>query len=296
MTLKKARFILPLLLLTACATTPKVEVTPVEIKPVTQIKSDPFDAESVANMGDLYFKSESYTEALTEYSKLLAYDPNSVRAGLGAGQTFLALGQYENANAIFGSDKFDWPEDQKDQVEIGKILAGIFSDQYDNPETALHDGMMIDPDDPRLWNAKGHLHDKKGEWMEALSCYVTALETGKGRSGTINNMGMSLLLQGRFDEALPKFEQAVDLSPRTDLYDNNRRMSQILSGDLIRALEDIEDNRASDILNDAGYVAMQRDRRGLAGLLFQKAIEISPVFHAKASANLKTLQTPEQLP
>jgi len=37
------------------------------------------------------------------------------------------------------------------------------------------------------------LHDKKGEWMEALSCYVTALETGKGEFALALALGFVLI-------------------------------------------------------------------------------------------------------
>ena len=286
------------LLLTACATT-KAEVTPVQITPITQIKSEPFDPAETLDKADKYFVAENYTGALQEYSRLLSFDPDHVSAKLGAGESLLALGKFDNAAQVFWSNDFEGLDPEVlERVKIGQILSGVQTDRYEKPETAIHDGFLVRPDDARLWNAKGRLHDNQGEWMESLFSYVRALDIGQLRSGTINNMGMSLLLQGRHKEALKKFDQAVSLSPNTQIYDNNLRMTHIILGDYIKALDDVAETRASNLFNDAGYVAMQSGRDQLAQIFFTKALQISPVHHAKAQANLDvlTLQDLEKSP
>ena len=277
------------LLFTACATT-KAEVTPVQITSVTQIKSEPFDPAETLDEAEEYFTAENYTGALQEYSRLLSFDPDHVSAKLGAGESLLALGKFKNAAQIFWDNDFEGldPEDLE-RVKIGQILSGVQTDRYEKPETAIHDGFLVRSDDARLWNAKGRLHDNQGEWMESLFSYVTALDIGQLRSGTINNMGMSLLLQGRHKEALNKFYQAVSLSPDTQIYDNNLRMTHILLGDYINALNDVTETRASNLFNDAGYVAMQSGQDQLAEIFFTKALQISPVHHSKAQANLDSM-------
>jgi len=283
------------LLLGACASTSAVTVMPVEIKPVTQIKSEPFVPEEVAELAREYFAAEQFSDALKEYNRLLAFDPSDEKARLGKANSHLALGEYSKAAMIFWTDDTDWSEAiDLTEIEIGRTLSGIYTDRFDSVGKALNDGLAVDPEDGRVWNAKGQWHDGRKEWMSALSAYVTALKTGRTRSGTINNMGMSLLLQGRYEEAQRKFEQAGVISPKTEIYDNNLRMSLILLGDLEQALAGIDERRGSDLLNDAGYVAMQRGQNALAERLFLNALEISPVFHAKAQDNLDALR--ETLP
>ncbi len=282
--------VISLALLTACSTAPNVEITPVNITPVTEIKSEPFDPSEVLELADSHFSDENYSAALKEYSRLLTFDAANMSAKLGAGESLLAMGKYENAAQLFWVSNFDGiNEIDQERLEIGQILSGLHTHKYERPETAIHDGFLIRPNDARLWNAKGRLHDSQSQWMESLFSYVTALDIGQWRSGTINNMGMSLLLQGRYQEARKKFDQAVRLSPDTEIYDNNRRMTHILLGDYPKALDNIQDDQASDIFNDAGYVAMQSGRAGLAQIFFSKALEISPVHHAKAQANLAHL-------
>lgn len=276
-------------ILSGCAS--GVNVTPVNIQPIQQIKSDPFDPDETLVSAKKMFEQENYTGALGDFLKVSAYDPQRQDARLGMADSFLALGQYKRAARIFWHPDPAWQEGEYTQeIAVGKILSGIYTQQFDNVETAINDGMVLDPNDARLWNAKGRWHDGRREWMEALSCYVAAMELGQWRSGTINNMGMSLLMQDRTEEAKEKFLQAVDLSRDTEIYDNNLRMTHILQGNLRAALDDIADRRAANILNDAGYVAFKKDKFELAEMLFSKALEISPIFHADAQANLDLLR------
>jgi len=278
------------IILTGCKTT-KVAVTPVNIQPVEQIKSDPFDPHAAMDEAKDDFAEENYRSALENYAQVYAYDPTEIKALFGQAQSHLAMGDYLKAARIFWSENLNkLGEDFADQVAIGKILSGVYTDRYDNPISAINDGMMLSPDDARLWNAKGQYHDRRAEWMDALGAYLEAMKTGDWQAGTVNNMGMSLLLQDRLDEARDKFEQALGLKPDSEVYDSNLRMVHILQGDLKKALSGLSETRAADVLNDAGYVAMKRQKNGLAQGLFKKALEISPVYHAKAQANLDSLE------
>lgn len=268
-----------------------VEVTPVYYDSTEEIKSDPFDPDGGFTLAETLFRSERYADALVEFVKVMEHDPSRVEARFGAGESFLALGKYHAAAKIYWDDEFNWPDDEAgDTLQIGRILSGIYTDRFENQASAIHDGMVLSTNDARLWNAKGQWHDRRAEWMDALVCYVTAMDIGERHSGTINNMGMSLMLQGRYEEALGKFSQAKYLSPKTEIYDNNLRMSQIMMGELRSALSDIDESRGADILNDAGFVAYQRGQIKQASKLYQKAIEISPVHHVKAQANLDLLR------
>lgn len=281
------------IILSACAS--GVKVTPVNIEPVQQIKADPFDPDEVFETAQSQFEEENYTDALYSFSQIMAYDRQRLDARLGAGETLLALGRFEKAARIFWHEGSGWEQSEfAIPASIGKTLSGIYTDRIENVETAINDAMVLSSEDARLWNAKGQWHDRRGEWIDALTCYVTAMDQGKWRSGTINNIGMSLLLQGRYREAKAKFTQAHDMSQQTEVYDNNLRMAHILTNDLSAALADISERRAADILNDAGYVAQKRGQDSLAKLLFEKALDISPVFHPNAQANLNRLLSDDE--
>jgi len=284
------------LLISGCASS-KFNLEDLDVRPVETVESQEFDIDAVFETASEHFADENYVLALAEYSRIMNYDPLHEAARLRVGETLLALGEYRAAYALFWDEEFTWSDrTDTDRLELGRQISGIYTDKFENIETAINDGMMINPEDPRLWNAKGQLHDRRGEWIEALSSYVLALQKSDRQSGTINNMGMSLLLQGRYEEAKGKFEQAVSMSPGTTIYDNNRRMSLILLDDLQSALEDIKVTQAADILNDAGYVAQKRGELTRADRFYSKALEISPVFHLKASTNRDALRQAQSEP
>ena len=270
----------------ACATT-KVEVTPVTVEPIEQIKSAPFNVEEVYDDAIQDFEKNDYLSALNGFKQVQAYDPDRLTAVFWQAEAYLALGEYEKAANIYWAHNWSFLNDDLSQkMRTGKVLSGVYTDRYEKPEAAIHEAMVEAPNDPRLWNAKGQYHDRQEEWMDALSAYIEAMKSGKWQAGTINNMGMSLLMQGRLKEAENKFKQAHEMSPDIRVYDNNLRMAYILNGDLKKALADMDESRAANVLNDAGFVALSRDKKDLAKTLFNKALEISPVFHAKAQANL----------
>lgn len=291
--MRKLVAILCALIASGCAST-AVEITPVHVEPVQTIKSEPFDPDAVFDTAKESFASKSYLKALKGFNQVLAYDPERLDARFWRAETYLAMGDYNQAADIYWSQ--DWSglsDDLAANLQIGMVLSGVYADKFENPVSAIHDAMTDHPNDPRLWNAKGQHHDRRGEWMDALSAYIEAMKSGKWQAGTINNMGMSLLLQGRIDEAKTKFEQAHNLLPDNQIYENNMRMSYILLGDLKKALNGVSETRAANILNDAGFVALSRNKNGLAKKLFEKALETSPVFHAQAQANLDSLSSLE---
>jgi len=143
--------------------------------------------------------------------------------------------------------------------------------------------------DARLWNALGLYYDARGRHIDSQDIFIRAIASGSDRAAAINNMGMSLMRQRRYDEALAKFEQASALNPNSRRYDNNRRMVLALGYDFEAAIKDVSQQRAAQVLNDAGYIALTRGRRDLAKQLFKRAIATSPVYFPVAEANLASM-------
>ncbi|MGD1878233.1 MAG: tetratricopeptide repeat protein [Kiloniellaceae bacterium] len=71
--------------------------------------------------------------------------------------------------------------------------------------------MRSDPKDPRPYNALGILHDQVGEHATAQALYRTALTQDPKNHSLRNNLGLSLALDGKRDEAIEVLaELAVD--------------------------------------------------------------------------------------
>lgn len=278
------------LTLTACATTRQVSVT--ETAPVnssyvevTPVLTQGLSAEQQADIlqaGQAAFAAKDYALAYTEYQKL-SFEPGGETYALRLGDCAFALGHFETARAHFEMAA------RSPQRYAGLVLARIALGQVQDPELELNAALEINLADFRLWNALGRFYDGRERWIEAQEIYVRAIVSGADRAAVINNMGISLMAQGRYGEAQDKFYQAMELSPDVALYDNNRRLTLALLGEYNRVDDVLSSEAAAVLYNDAGYIAMQRGKRNLARTLFERALEASPVHLVKAEENLKLL-------
>ena len=80
------------------------------------------------------------------------------------------------------------------------------------------------------------------------------------------------------------------MKPDRTLYDNNRRLTLALMSEHDAAIDNIESDRAADIFNDAGYIALTQKKLDVADTLLNQAVTLSTSFHADAIANLDILE------
>ncbi|MBL4869526.1 MAG: hypothetical protein JKX72_01095 [Robiginitomaculum sp.] len=282
------------LIVSGCATTtpPTINVRPVPLAGQVDVHFDEDYQLAVTSYAD-----GKYGLAYTAYKKLLMRSPKETKALLGFADAALAMvGQgssYQEEAILVYTRLINTPGIAKDilrQANTGIILLQSLSADKNSADII---NLATNSDDPRVWNALGRGYDKTGEWISALDAYLTALnlsyETGQTIAPVQNNMGMSLLLQGRTNEAVKKFKQAHLASPHIKLYDNNYRLGLIFVGHLSRAIEDIEDGQAAQLLNDAGFIAAGIGETARARTLYQHAIHLSPVYFQTAEQNLRAL-------
>lgn len=210
-------------------------------------------------------------------------ETGTLRADLG--NALLGLAQYKDALAHFRAAPRT-PESFAGAV-LCKAALGISEDI----EVELNDALEINLSDTRLWLALGRFYDGQDRSIEARSTFVQALKFGADHAVIVNSLGMSLLRSGRHEAALEKFQQANAIEPDVAVFDNNRRLTLALQGDFSGAVSGISENRAARIYNDAGFIAAGAGKMDVARALYNKALQISPVYFAPAQANLDALKT-----
>ena len=129
------------------------------------------------------------------------------------------------------------------------------------------------------------------DWATADSAYARAASVAPERGEVANNQGWSLLLRGRWTEALAKFEQAAQLDPRTPRIANNLELARDALKERLPQREPGENDQAwSARLNDAGVAAASRGERGRAIAAFAQAIETRTAWYGRAADNLAAVQ------
>jgi len=301
------------LIMGACATIKpamEIQVRPV-LKSTGSVEQQDFHIETALADAQKLQRLSDYAASYDAYNVLLMHirtkeTEHKVRADvfLGLADSALPLSwrgaTYKaRAREIYNkiSEDVDSVEDHKRRAKSGILLLDIASFKPDATEKYLHLALEDSPNDLRLWNALGTLHDGNGKWLNALDAYVQALaitkKTNANTAAIVNNMGMSLLMQGRKKEALIKFKQAYKSNPKMPVYGNNLRLAQTLLGKTSSTLEGLSETRTAQIYNDAGVIAQAQGNLRKARSLYKKAIEKSPVYFAVAEKNLAGLMSNE---
>lgn len=94
----------------------------------------------------------------------------------------------------------------------------------------LHRAVVLEPDEPDLWNDLGLAEDGLGHPLEAERAFRRALELAPGMSNALANLSILLLDQYRHDEARAIIDQLLDADPGSYLGLRSRARLAIQEG------------------------------------------------------------------
>jgi len=191
-------------------------------------------------------------EAIEEFQKVLKKNPDHALALEGIGRALFRMGAYEPARKHFQHalrvDPKLW--------RVHSFL-GVIHDYQKHPETAIHEyqaAIRLKPDEGLLYNNLGISYSLMGDYERAVAAFSEALKTRSSHVKIYNNLGLALSELGRYKEALEAFRRGVG---------------------------------EAQAYNNLGCTYLQDGDRDKAIRSFEKAMELSPTFYAKASENLR---------
>jgi tetratricopeptide (TPR) repeat protein len=204
-------------------------------------------------MADLAYASGKNAEALARYETVLKRAPANRAVLEPAGIAALKLGNVERASELLSR------------------------------ATAVPSASW------RAWNALGVVADLRSDWVTADDCYSQAMKLAPDELGPINNQGWSLLLRGRWQDALGYFEKASAINPKAKRAGNNLELARnALAAELPARRAGETDESWAARLNDAGMAAAILGDRGRAIAAFTQALDASGTWYARAANNLET--------
>jgi Flp pilus assembly protein TadD len=208
-------------------------------------------------LADLAFAKKNWPEAATRYSALATAAPNDGRSAERAAIADIMLGQLSTAETL--------------------------------ADTAIASGKAS----WKAWNAKGVLCDFKGDWEGADEAFATAAKMKPDEPDILNNQGWSLILRGKWMEAINPLEQASILDPKSTRIQNNLELARAAIADRLPERKAGEtDSDFAARLNDAGVAAEERGDRARAVAAFSQALAAKDSWYARAANNLEKVQTP----
>jgi Flp pilus assembly protein TadD len=206
-------------------------------------------------LADLAFQSGDYSTALVRYKALLATNSGDLALAGRAGIAALRMGEMERAAVLL-------------ERATRSPLASW-----------------------REWNARGAAADHLADWDVADLAYSKAMELAPERAEAANNFGWSLLIRGRWAEAVEQLERATTLDPNSPRIANNLDLARAaVSEDLPQRRRDESDSDWSARLNDAGVIARLRGEQKQAIAAFAQAIEARSLWFERAANNLALAQ------
>ena len=143
----------------------------------------------------------------------------------------------------------------------------------------------------RAWNSRGVVADHFGDWRMSEEAYGRAAALSPDQPEVLNNIGWSMLLQGRWEEGIALLERAALLDQKSQLIADNLWLARAaLASDLPRRRSGESDEDWAARLNDVGVIASIRGERGRAIAAFAQAIEARSNWFERAANNLAQLE------
>lgn len=232
-------------------------------------------------------RARNFELAKDLYQRIVAAEQDNIEARIALGEAYVGLQEGRNALTIY--DTLPEAEQETPQVMEGQGLALLIEGRGAEAVEPLRGAVEQDPSRWRAWNALGLYHDSRAEWQEAEENYRAGIEANAETPILHNNLGYSLLLQGRPEEAEAAFNQALTLSPGLDVARSNLRLALAAQGRYTAALSGTRREDLATVLNNVGYLAMIRGDYDAAQTYLSRAVDASPRYFPAAHENLDRL-------
>lgn len=163
-------------------------------------------------LGSVAFRRGDHDTAVDLLGKVVRQDPARIQAVITLGEVQLALSRFSEAASNFRKAVSARPEDWVQFYNLGLALRGL--GQLDEAAKVLERCRdLADADASSPWNALGDIYRSQGRLEEALACFEQALRIAPGFSMAQNNLGITLHALGRSVEAIAGLEKAIGMNP-----------------------------------------------------------------------------------
>ncbi|MEN8236906.1 MAG: tetratricopeptide repeat protein [Pseudomonadota bacterium] len=188
----------------------------------------------LVRIADSMKDSQDYATAVKLYRQALDMDPKDVDAQMGLARSLAALGQYKKSIGVL-ERVLAKREHSGALRELGKIY--LVSNEPDSCIDAYSRVLRKDTQDIPSLNGMGVCHDIKGNHKQAQELYQKALALSPDHWGVKSNLGLSLVLEGKYDTGVSLLSSAADRPNATQRDRQNLAMALGLSGDVEKAAQ-----------------------------------------------------------
>ncbi len=163
---------------------------------------------------------QNFPQSYAAYTEALALDPNNATLWLNRGMASRftsrfgrSLRDYERANEL--NTRYELAKKLEEELKFARELAGKTL-KLRGPDFTLD--QLIEQED-RFQNGLQLM--EAGEWEEAEQAFRTSIAMGDCLPQPWGNLGISLMMQERYDEAEAALKRALVMDPQYTLAKNN---------------------------------------------------------------------------
>jgi Tfp pilus assembly protein PilF len=181
-------------------------------------------------------------EAIGDFDRAIAMDPNFRDAFLNRGTAFENMGRYDRAIEDFNAAIAVSPSYE---TYYNRGIAFEKTGRLDKAIADYHDAIAMDPSRDEAYLAMGRVQGKTGSFDKAIEYFTRAIIIDPANAESYNNRGLSYLYRGHDDRAREDFTKAIALDPSIAIAYHNRGTLYLRAGNKGLALLDFR--RACDL-------------------------------------------------
>jgi tetratricopeptide (TPR) repeat protein len=164
------------------------------------------------NLGTVYDGRGMYDEAIAEFKKALAIDPNYPRALFNLGVTYAKKGMFDEAITQYKKALSNQPDYAKAHQNLGNAYAK--TGKFDEAIYQYRKALSLNEDNVDARTNLGIAYEKKGLLDEAIIQYKKVLSNRPNHVKAHYNLGNAYGKTGRFDEAVAQFRKVLSIDPK----------------------------------------------------------------------------------
>ena len=198
-----------------------------------------------------------------------------------AGNSFLALGQLDEAMVQYQKSLALWPEGADANFGVASVF--FKKGQIDDAVAQYKKTLEINPNFVEAHNNLAYIFLKRGQMDDAIIQYQKTLEIRPDFVEAHNNLAYCFLQVDRVDDAIAQYQEAVKIEPDSAIYHAGLGNAFLQKGQINEAI--LEYHAALEIKPDfadvhyyLGYCLFRTERIDEAIVEYQKAIELKSDF------------------
>jgi tetratricopeptide (TPR) repeat protein len=237
-------------------------------------------AAELVNRGAAYWYMHKSTEALADFDRAIALDPQNARAFRERANSSRSAGRIDRALADANEAVRLDPNDAKSFDGRGNVFNN--NAQYDRAIEDYNEAVRLDPGFSLAFMDRGVAYYFKKEYDRAIKDYDESIRLDPKRDRAYTNRGAAYKKLGRTEQALADESEAIKLNPLVPEYFDNRGLSYANNGDYDRAI--IDYNEAIRLAPQANFLTNRGDSYQYKGDIdhaisdYDRALKLNPGF------------------